>query len=189
MPERSVVGVVKAKKGQDLHLLAGQLYFGGDAAQVRTLLGSCVAIALWHPRRRLGGLCHFLLPERVCTSAMPLDGRFGNEAVAILLKAIAAAGTVPQEYNAYLYGGADTMPDSVGVKFAVGERNIELGWSLIEAHGFTLQEVDVGDNVPRTVTLNLVSGEVSMRRGQPTTGGQPIPVPTVKAPAWASKLF
>ncbi len=181
------MGVVQAQRGQDLNLLAGQLYFGADAARVRTLLGSCVGIALWHPRKRLGGMCHFLLPERARSPDTPRDARFGIEAIELLLQAIEQSGTLPRDYNAFLYGGADTMPDKVGVKFNVGERNIELGWGQIEAHGFTLHEVDVGDNVPRTVTLDYASGEVSMRRGQPTTGNQPIPVPTARPDTWASK--
>lgn len=178
---RDALGVIQAKRGQDLNLLAGQLYFGAEAAKVRTLLGSCVAIALWHPRKHLGGLCHFLLPERTRTPGTPRDGRFGSEAIDLLLQAIEESKTQPHEYNAYLYGGADTMPDKVGVKFNVGERNIEFGWGQIEAHGFTLQEVDVGDNVPRTVALDCTSGEVSMRRGQPTSGHHAIPVPTVRS--------
>jgi chemotaxis protein CheD len=195
---RSAIGVVGATREQDLNLLAGQLYFGHPASRVRTLLGSCVAVALWHPHKRIGGMCHFLLPERVREAGMPLDARFGREAFALLVDAVSKAGTQPHEYSAYLYGGADTMPDKVGVKFNVGERNIELGWGLIDQHGFTLQEVDVGDNVPRTVHLNLSTGEVHMRRGQPTTHVLP-PMPSLSRPAplpkpaakektpWASK--
>jgi chemotaxis protein CheD len=167
----SIVGTLRASPGQVVHLLAGQVYFGPEASQVRTLLGSCVSITLWHPQRRLGGMCHFLLPERPRTPDMPLDARFGIEAVAYLVEAIRYHGLPTHEFDAYLYGGADTLPDSLGLKFDVGERNIEVGWGLIDHHGFTLQEVDVGDNVPRSVVLDLQKGEVSMRRGQPTKSG------------------
>ncbi|WP_232539885.1 chemotaxis protein CheD [Azohydromonas aeria] len=145
--------------------MPGQLHFGRDAASLRTLLGSCVAITLWHPVRRLGGMCHFVLPSRKRPAAAPLDGRYGDEAVQRLLALLARHGTRPQEYVAHLYGGADTLPDTGGVKPNIGERNIELGWTLIDRHGFQLEGVDVGDQVPRIVTLTLASGEVQMRRG------------------------
>ena len=74
-------------------------------------------------------------------------------------------GTKPSDYLAHLYGGADTMPDQTGVKLNVGERNIEQGWKEIDRHGFQLDGVDVGDNVPRTVTLQLNTGFVDVRRG------------------------
>jgi len=161
------VGVVRATPHQALNLLAGQLYFGHEAARVKTLLGSCVGITLWHPQRRLGGMCHFLLPERARTPAVERDGRFGEEAMHMLVDFLARKGTQPQDYEAHLYGGADTMPDNAGIKFNVGERNIERAWQLIDQYGFSLQGVDVGDNVPRTVELTLASGEVSVRRGEP----------------------
>ena len=110
-------------------------------------------------------MCHFLLPSRPRAGTEPLDGRFGEEAIRALTQAIARSGAQPQEFQAHLYGGADTMPDRDEHKFNVGERNIELGWSLIDRHGFELVNVDVGDHVPRTVNLNMSSGEVDMRRG------------------------
>lgn len=164
-PPGAAVGEVAARPGQALVLMPGQLHFGNKAASLRTLLGSCVAITLWHPVRRLGGMCHFLLPSRKRPAGAPPDGRYGDEAVERLLVQLARHGTRPAEYVAHLYGGADTMPDHGGVKFNVGERNIELGWTLIDRHGFQLEGVDVGDQVPRTVVLHLASGEVEVRRG------------------------
>lgn len=165
MREPAAIGAVHAFPGQTLNLLAGQFWFGNSASAVKTLLGSCVAITLWHPKRHIGGMCHYLLPQRARAIGQPLDGRFGDEALELLVSALRRAGTQPQEYEAHLYGGADTMPGHVAVKFNVGERNIEQGWSLIDKYGFALQGIDVGDHVPRHVQLTLATGEVRMRRG------------------------
>jgi chemotaxis protein CheD len=159
-------------RGEAVFLMPGQLYFGSQASTIRTLLGSCVAITLWHAGRRVGGMCHFLLPSRTRPAGAPLDGRYGDEALEMMLAALRRTGLGVAEFEAHLYGGADTMPDGVGIKLNVGERNIEQGWTLIDRHGFALQGVDVGENVPRTVQLTLASGEVLMRRGQPG-GGSP----------------
>jgi len=158
--------VIRAKPGEDVHLLAGQVIFGQEASRIRTLLGSCVAITLWNPQRRLGGMCHFLLPSRARTARMPRDARFGDEAVEIMMEAIQRLGTAPTEYIAHLYGGADTLPETVGkTAFNIGERNIEQGWTLVDRCGFRLDEVDVGDCVPRHVSLTMADGRVEMRRG------------------------
>lgn len=169
-PKTRDVGAVRGMRGQRLHLLAGQYYFGQEPHNVHTLLGSCVAITLWNPRRRIGGMCHYLLPSRARRADDGRDARFGEEAVAMMVEAVLRHGARPAEFEAHLYGGADTLPDQVGVKFNVGERNIEQGWSLIDQHGFMLQGVDVGDHVPRTVELSLVDGRVNMRRGDPMKG-------------------
>ena len=169
MPENPI-GLMRAQRDADVHLLAGQLYFGKEAARVRTLLGSCVGVTLWHPTRQIGGMCHFLLPSRTRDAQAPRDGRYGDEAISLLVDHVLQAGTRPEDYEAHLYGGADTMPDHVGVKLNVGERNIEQGWSLIEHYGFQLVAVDVGDEVPRNVSMDMRTGVVDMRRGQPRSG-------------------
>lgn len=154
-----------SKPGEHLALMPGQMYLGKDAASLKTLLGSCVAITLWHPVRRMGGMCHYLLPQRPRRAGDPLDGRYGDEALHAMVAQLQRAGVTLSEMHAHLYGGADTMPQADKLKFNVGERNIEQGWTLIDQYGFQLQGVDVGEDIPRTVTLELSSGEVTMKRG------------------------
>ena len=164
--------------GPVISLLPGQLHFG-RSAQVKTLLGSCVGLTLWHPERRVGGMCHYLLPTRPRLRGEALDGRFGDEAVLTLVQCIERAGLKPQDFIAHLYGGADTMPDAPDFKFNVGQRNIEQGWKLIDQFGFQLDGVDVGDHVPRHVSLDLQTGLVQARRGQPAATA-PAPVPRAR---------
>jgi len=154
------------RPGQHLVLMPGQMHLGHQAASVRTLLGSCVAITLWHPGRRIGGMCHYLLPQRQRRPGEPADGRYGDEAVDAMVKRLLALGTQPGEYVAHLYGGADTMSGTSASRFNIGERNIEQGWSLIDRYGFQLDGVDVGEDIPRVVSLSLDTGVVQMRRGQ-----------------------
>lgn len=156
---------VPAQRGDHLTLMPGQMHFGAHAATLRTLLGSCLSVTLWHPLRKFGGMCHFLLPTRARAPHEPLDGRYGDEALETMVKLLRATGTDPKDYQAHLYGGADTMPEGTALKFNVGERNIEQGFNLVDRYGFQIQGVDVGEDVPRTVLLNLDTGEVDMRRG------------------------
>ena len=171
---------LNARPGEDVSLMPGQLHFSGHAASIKTLLGSCVALTLWHPKRGFGGMCHFLLPTRTRTPSDKPDGRYGDEALDMLLQHMRQARTDPSEYHAHLYGGADTMPEGTGLKFNVGERNIEIGWQFVDRWGLQLQGVDVGEDVPRTAKLVLATGEVEMRRGQGRA--PPVQMPTAHAP-------
>ena len=150
-------------------MLPGQLWFGAGQAHgpvLRTLLGSCVAVTLWHAQRRLGGMCHYMLPTRQRSDGHARDGRYGDEALAMLVDALRRAGTRPQDFEVHLYGGADTLPDHLAHKPNIGVRNIEIGWELVDRHGFQLMGVDVGDDVPRSVKLDMRTGEVAMRRSE-----------------------
>lgn len=146
------------------------MHIGAHAGSVRTLLGSCVAITLWHPARRIGGMCHFLLPSRTRRAGEPADGRYGDEAVAAMVASLKALRAAPGDCVAHLYGGADTMSGVSAARFNIGERNIEQGWTLIDRYGFRLDGVDVGEDIPRMVSLSLGNGTVAMRRG---TGSAP----------------
>ena len=42
----------------------GGFYFGDNENEIYTLLGSCVAVTLWHPFLNFAGMCHVILPER-----------------------------------------------------------------------------------------------------------------------------
>lgn len=155
-----------ARAGEALSLMPGELWFGAEAASVKTLLGSCVAVTLWHPKRRVGGMCHYLLPSRQRKGGEPLDGRYGDEAVLAMVNLLERHGCASRELVAHLYGGADTMSEAAGVKLDIGERNIDQGWKLVDHFAFSLEGVDVGDNVPRTVSLDLRTGVVECRRGR-----------------------
>lgn len=55
---------MKTGAGFEVYLLPGE-YFVGDARyRIRTVLGSCVSITLWHRPLRIGAMSHFLLSER-----------------------------------------------------------------------------------------------------------------------------
>ena len=147
--------------------MPGELFFGEGVANLHTLLGSCVAITWWHPKRRIGGMCHYLLPSRQRQANQSRDGKYGEEAIGMMFDATKRANTQAKDYEVHLYGGADTMPDLERSMRYVGERNIETGFTLLDQMGFSLTGVDVGESVPRTVRINLLTGEVKMKRGQP----------------------
>lgn len=44
----------------DVFLAPGELVVVRSPANIRTVVGSCVAICLWDGRRRVGGLNHYL---------------------------------------------------------------------------------------------------------------------------------
>ena len=64
-------------------LMPGELFFGERVSDLHTLLGSCVAVTWWHAKRRIGGMCHYLLPCRQRAPGQPRDGKFGDEAIGI----------------------------------------------------------------------------------------------------------
>ena len=41
----------------EIFLQPGDFYFGDENTRLRSLLGSCVSITMWHPTKLIGGMC------------------------------------------------------------------------------------------------------------------------------------
>src|ERR1700739_2409441 len=75
---------------QRAYLLPGELHVSGEPCQIRTILGSCVAICLWDNRQRAGGMNHFLLPAS--REGEPASQRFADVATSVLLQKLSLLG-------------------------------------------------------------------------------------------------
>ena len=151
----------------DIFLQPGEFYFGDADTRIRTLLGSCVAITLWHTRLRIGGMCHYMLPQRKSRRdlATGLDGRYADEAVQMFLREIAVSGTRVQDYEAKLFGGGRMFVGTEQGRFTdVPHQNMEAGRALLAAHGFTVHAEDLGGNGHRQIIFEVGSGSVWVRR-------------------------
>ncbi len=149
----------------EIFLQPGELFFGDQHTRLRTLLGSCVSLVLWHPHRRIGGMTHFMLPGRTRSATAPLDGRYGDEAMALLLSEIQAAGTRAEDYQLYLFGGGDMFPQVTRqAECSVGKRNIERARRLIADCGLKCHGEHVGGTGHRNLIFDVWSGQVAVRQ-------------------------
>lgn len=148
----------------EIYLNPGDFYFGDGDARIHTLLGSCVAITLWHPVLHLGGMCHFVLPGRDRQEGGKPDGRYGDEAMKLFMAALARFNTRPGEYQAKLFGGGNMFSDLAGNKAeGVAQRNAEAGVALLQRNGFRIESEDLGGSGHRRVIFDLRDGSVWVR--------------------------
>ena len=138
----------------------GDYYFGHGRTRISTLLGSCVSITLWHPRKRIGGMCHYMLTERQRPPGSTPDARFASEAFELLLYHIDIAGTHPSEYQAKLFGGSNMFTDEAGRRMDIGPRNIEFGQRFLTGNSIALIAQHIGGSGRRKLHFDLWSGDV-----------------------------
>jgi chemotaxis protein CheD len=144
----------------EVFLNPGEFHFGRKHTRISTLLGSCVSITLWHPRKHIGGMCHYMLTERNRPAHAALDGRFANEAFELFLQQVEAAGTRPGEYQAKLFGGANMLGELSGGKIDIGPRNVNYGRALLAAKNIALMAEHVGGSGRRKLHFDVWSGDV-----------------------------
>lgn len=149
--------------GLDVFLQPGEFYFGDADTVIRTTLGSCVAITLWHPRRRVGGMCHYLLPSRSGRDG-GAAGRYADEAMELFFKEIAAVGTRLSDYEAKLFGGASMFNHRRGVD--VAGRNVIKAQELTLRYGLKVRAQSLGGTGHRQLIFDIRSGDVWVRQAR-----------------------
>jgi chemotaxis protein CheD len=150
-----------------IYLQPGEYFVGHAGYTIRTLLGSCVSITLWHPVRRIGAMSHFLLPSRGRPEATVPDGRYGDEAVELMLDELARFNVPPAECHAKIFGGGSMFPGQPRAgAMQVGHRNGEAARELLGSHGITIVSESLFGAGHRQIVFDVHSGDVWARHAR-----------------------
>lgn len=162
----------------EIFLQPGDFHFGDVNTRIRTILGSCVSITMWHPVRLIGGMCHFQLPARAKRAVTAPDGHYADEAMEMFLKEIRAAKTHPAEYRVKVFGGGNMFPkirDEIARKpgkagnskhfdMDVAGKNVLVARALITSNGFRIEAEDLGGDGHRQLIFDIWSGHAWVRK-------------------------
>ena len=159
----------------DIFLQPGE-YFVGDADyRIRTLLGSCVSVTLWHPCKRVGAMSHFLLAERGAGPMLAIDGRYGEEAIWLMLRELVHVKVDPSQCHAKIFGGGDMFPRQIrNDTLHIGQKNGEAARVLLRAHGITIVSESLFGAGHRKVIFDVASGDVWVRQVRPAKPCPPV---------------
>lgn len=164
------------RQGNRLHvrkkiiLHAGGYCFDQAGTQIHTLLGSCVAITLWHPTLLIGGMCHYALPFNASGNKKhKLDSRYADDCMALFERSAARHGTHPVDYQAKVFGGGNMYERFPGggmdmeERQRVGEKNARAAFELLSAAGVTIMVAHVGEFGYRRIVFDITTGDVWVR--------------------------
>jgi len=135
-----------------------------DDILVASSLGSCLGVAVYDPRLRLGGMIHCLLPLSQADAAKAKERPclYVDTGVTLLLETMFARGATKRGIAIYV-GGGSAINDSKGV-FEIGSRNFTALRKLLWKNNLLLTAADVGGECSRTVSLVMETGEVWVRK-------------------------
>ena len=121
-----------------------------ENVELRTYaLGSCVAVVIFDPVRKIAGLAHIALPD---SSADPVKAKtnpcyFANTGIPKLLAELNRAGATPIPSNLVvkITGGFNTLNNTIGM------RNAEKIKEVLKSLDLYCTAADTGGTAPRTV--------------------------------------
>ncbi|MBB2485356.1 chemotaxis protein CheD [Mitsuaria sp. WAJ17] len=149
----------------EIYLLPGEHAAGRAHCRIRTLLGSCVSITLWQPQLQVGTMSHFLLPGNGDRQGLELNGRYGHDALALMLLDLKMLGAEPQDCEAKLFGGG-AMFASEGPLSTVGWRNGEAARRMLAERGIRVVSESLYEAGHREIIFHVASGEVWVRHAR-----------------------
>ena len=90
--ENRYATVTDLKTKISIHI--GEFYSSADPVVIHTLLGSCVAVCLFDPVKKIGAMNHILLPGRANMKHFDAPARFGINAMELLINGMMNLGLI-----------------------------------------------------------------------------------------------
>ncbi len=135
-------------------------------------LGSCVGVALYDDKHRIGGLAHIMLPDSKSISKKGSPGKFADTAIVAMVEEMERLGSRRGDIKAKIAGGACmfTIPGAINPRnvpgpclgMQIGERNIEAAKVILNELKIPLVAEDIGGSYGRTMRFSISDGRVTV---------------------------
>jgi chemotaxis protein CheD len=137
-------------------------------ALITYALGSCIAVAVYDPAAKVGGLLHYMLPDSTLDAgkAKETPAMFADTGIPLLFKSCYKLGADKKRMIVKVAGGASILDESNF--FRIGQKNIMAMRKIFWNNNVLIDAEDTGKNFNRTVRIDLGTGKVSIKRA----GGQ-----------------
>ena len=143
------------------YLQPGQIFASKESHAVTTILGSCVAVCLWDPEAKIGGINHYLLPAY--SGEGEASPRFGDISIRELLSRLFSLGCDRRRLRAKLFGGACVLAAFRERKDHLGSQNIRTARELLAAEAVPVVGEAVGGHRGRKLIFATDDGSAWLK--------------------------
>jgi chemotaxis protein CheD len=176
----------RAKNVVEVFVQPGKFRVADAGYRIRTSLGPCAVVTLWHLPLRKGALAHFLFNERGAAPALELGGRTGDDALRLVLSQMMFAHIAPQECVARILVGGSALPRPVlasgfnarqvlaGAFDTVDDRHGEIARAQLRRFGIPIVAESTYGAGRREITFDVASGHAWMRQIKPSSMRAPL---------------
>jgi chemotaxis protein CheD len=149
-----------------VRVYTGDVAISTQPATLEALLGSCVAVCLYDPCLRAGGINHILLPGgcRDCTGT-----RFGVHAMELLINELMKQGADRRRFIAKAFGGANVLAGLVSA--TIGDENAKFVREFLAAERIPLIAERLGGTQAVHLHFKTNTGKATVR----TVDGSRLP--------------
>ena len=150
-PGRVIVGVADLK-----------LATGPTGSITTHALGSCIGLTVYDPETHVGGMLHYMLAApKDKEKARQKPAMYAVSGIPLLFREAYELGAAKERLIVCAAGASEILDDRAG--FSIGKRNRTMLRKLFWKNGIVLHAEDTGGNVARHMTLDLATGQVTVR--------------------------
>lgn len=134
---------------------------------LQTILGSCIAICLFEPDRKIGSLAHALLPSIEFSSkkASQNPKKYVDSLIELQLKELQKLGVTKKNLVAKVVGGAnmfsEVIPDTDN---HVGKKNARKAKEILNNNNIPILATDTGNFFGRKIQFDLQTGKITVMK-------------------------
>lgn len=148
--------MVDANPADSPSLRMGEMRVDAEGRTLRTLLGSCIGLALYDRQRRIGGLAHILLPDS--RGKQDLPGKFADTAIPSLIEQMQQLTTNRLGLTAVIAGGANMF--NIGSTALIGDQNRDACRSILTRLNIPLVAEHCGGIKGRRMSFQTKTGKI-----------------------------
>src|SRR5574340_1117655 len=146
--------------------MGGLEVIDGEMGELKTFVGSCVAICLFDDEAKIAAMAHVMLPKKVNVNQHTIKderGKYADEAFTYMINIMIQKGSDPKRIHAKMAGGAVIFSHESGTSgFNIGPRNIAAIKQILEENCIPLISEDTGANFGRWVKFSLNTCEMTI---------------------------
>lgn len=134
-----------------------------DDVLITYSLGSCIAVVIFDPVARVGGMLHYMLPESALDpeKAKQNPNMFADTGISLLFRQSYQFGAKKEKMIVKAVGGSQIL-DQNGI-FNIGKRNYVAMRKIFWRNNVVVVAEHVGGMVNRTVRLEMQTGRVLLK--------------------------
>jgi chemotaxis protein CheD len=151
------------------YLKPGSWYFGPGAGIIRTILGSCVAVTMFHKRSGQSAICHAVMPlceqNGSCSVYCAEHSRYTDCIVRAMSGLFFEQGVKAKEIEVKLFGGSNGLGAAGDpTRSGVGKQNVTQARKALQERDLILKVSDVGGTEGRKLLFDTSTGEVMIKK-------------------------
>ncbi|MDH5299441.1 MAG: chemotaxis protein CheD [Desulfobulbaceae bacterium] len=151
-----------------MNLHPGELFVASEPTKITTLLGSCVSVCLFCPRRKIGAMCHGVMPVRRADLCQEESFRFVESSVRYMVEVMSPGNLFGSSTGlvAKVFGGADVLGrvNKERNGETIGAMNIRAAREALIRCGVEIAVEKVGGVYGCKLFFYTHTGEVLLRR-------------------------